>query len=115
MAFAFRFTSERLYELGFLNRLVDADEAHVDGARDGGAPADAAAGLPRQHADDDARDAATRAGRARALADRLHDHGAKTTSWSPAAPSRRSARRTSRAGTTPSDRYRTPKLQSVKK
>ena len=26
MAFAFRFTSERLYELGFLNRLVDAEE-----------------------------------------------------------------------------------------
>jgi enoyl-CoA hydratase/carnithine racemase len=26
MAFAFRFTAERLYELGFLNRLVDADQ-----------------------------------------------------------------------------------------
>ena len=26
LAFAFRFTSERLHELGFLNRLVDADE-----------------------------------------------------------------------------------------
>jgi enoyl-CoA hydratase/carnithine racemase len=26
MAFAFRFTAERLYELGFLNRLVDPDE-----------------------------------------------------------------------------------------
>lgn len=26
MAFAYRFTSERLYELGFLNRLVDADQ-----------------------------------------------------------------------------------------
>jgi enoyl-CoA hydratase/carnithine racemase len=26
MAFAFRFTAERLYELGWLNRLVDADE-----------------------------------------------------------------------------------------
>ncbi|MGH2603656.1 MAG: enoyl-CoA hydratase/isomerase family protein, partial [Dehalococcoidia bacterium] len=26
MAFAFRFTAERLYELGWLNRLVEADE-----------------------------------------------------------------------------------------
>jgi enoyl-CoA hydratase/carnithine racemase len=26
LAFAFRFTAERLYELGFLNRLVDADQ-----------------------------------------------------------------------------------------
>ena len=32
MAFAFRFNADRLYELGFLNRVVDADELMPDGA-----------------------------------------------------------------------------------
>ena len=57
MAFAFRFTAERLHEVGFLNRLVEPDELLPDGARDGGASADAAARLPSQHLDDDARHA----------------------------------------------------------
>ncbi len=64
MAFAFRFTAERLFELGWLNRLVDARRADAGGAADGGAPADAAPGLAREHTGDDAGDAAARAGRA---------------------------------------------------
>ena len=39
LAFAFRFTAERLYELGFINRLVDAENAAPHGARDGVASA----------------------------------------------------------------------------
>ena len=33
MALGFRFTAERFYEVGFLNRLVDAGRADADGAR----------------------------------------------------------------------------------
>ena len=65
MAFAFRFTAERLYELGFLNRLVEPEAADADGARDGRAPAHAAAGVARQHGLHDAADARARVAAAR--------------------------------------------------
>jgi len=48
MALGFRFTAERLYQVGFLNRLVP-QAAVADGAVHGRAPALAAAGLARQY------------------------------------------------------------------
>ena len=57
MALGFRFTAERLYEVGFLNRLVDPDAAFAHGHRDGPAHADAAAGVARQYGLHDAADA----------------------------------------------------------
>ena len=58
MALGFRFTAERFYEIGFLNRLVDAGRADARGAGDGRASAHPAAGLARQHRAHDAPDAA---------------------------------------------------------
>ena len=64
MALGFRFTAERFYEVGFLNRLVDADELMPTRDGDGRASADAAAGLARQHRAHDAPDAPRRRPRA---------------------------------------------------
>ena len=66
MALGFRFTAERFYEVGFLNRLVDARRIDAERARDGGTPADAAARLARQHGAHDAADAPRPVGRAAA-------------------------------------------------
>ena len=66
LAFAFRFSSERLHQLGFINRIVEPDQLIPTREGDGGAPAVAAAGLPGEHAHDDARHARHRARQARA-------------------------------------------------
>ena len=57
MALGFRFTAERFYEIGFLNRLGRAEELMPERARHGRASADPAAGLARQHRAHDAPDA----------------------------------------------------------
>lgn len=110
LAFAYRFTAERLYELGFINRLVDAD-ALMPTAREMAAhlmtlpPAArvnttvmmrAMRGKPTPEQAD--------------LAKRLHEHGAK----SDLMESRRAfAEKRSpnfKGWDNPEDRYRTPKL-----
>ena len=62
MALGFRFTAERFYDVGFLNRLVEPDEL-MPRRCDGRAPADAAARLARQHGAHDAADASGAIGR----------------------------------------------------
>ena len=57
MALGFRFTAERFYDIGFLNRLVEPDQLIPSAIADGRAPADPAAGLARQHRPHDAPDA----------------------------------------------------------
>ncbi len=57
MALGFRFTAERFYDVGFLNRLVDPDDLMPSAHDYGGASADAAARLARQHRAHDAADA----------------------------------------------------------
>ena len=49
MALGFRFTAERFYQVGFLNRLVPQDRAHADSDVHGRAPALAAAGLAGEY------------------------------------------------------------------
>ena len=60
MALGFRFTAERFYEIGFLNRLVDGRRTDPERAGDGRASVDPAAGLARQHRPHDAADAPDR-------------------------------------------------------
>lgn len=78
MAFAFRFTAERLYELGWINRLVDEQEQLVPTAREMAAhlmtlpPASRVNTLMMMRA---ARPSPT--DELRELATRLNDHGAK--------------------------------------
>ena len=57
MALGFRFTAERFYEVGFLNRLVEPDELMPTAIAHGRASVDPAAGLAGQHGAHDAPDA----------------------------------------------------------
>jgi enoyl-CoA hydratase/carnithine racemase len=114
MAFAFRFSSERLYELGFLNRLVDADEllptAHEMAAHLLTLPPASRVNTlimmramrPRVPAE------------LEELARRLREHGAKDDLME----SRRAfaEKRTPvfRGWDTPEDRFRTPTLESIR-
>ena len=116
MAFAFRFTAERLYELGLLNRLVERGRADPDGEGDGGAPADAAAGLARQHADDDARHAAQASRR------RSSELARSSTTTAPASDLMESRQAFAEKRTPnfkgwddPADRYRTPTLEDIRR
>ena len=61
MALGFRFTAERFFDVGFLNRLVEPDELMPSALAMARASADVAAGLARQHGAHDAPDA-SRAG-----------------------------------------------------
>ena len=114
MALGFRFTAERFYEIGFLNRLAEPDELIPTALGDGRAPLDPAAGLARQHGPHDAPDAP------------VADPGAAASRGSPAPARRLSDRMESRAAFAekrrpnwkgwddPQDRYRLPTLDSVK-
>ena len=57
MALGFRFTAQRFYEIGFVNRLVEAAELMPTAMSMARAPADAAAGLACEHGSHDAADA----------------------------------------------------------
>ena len=63
MALGFRFTAERFYEIGFLNRLVDADQLIPSALAMAEHLLDPAAGLARQHRPHDAPDAPGSVGR----------------------------------------------------
>jgi enoyl-CoA hydratase/carnithine racemase len=115
LAFAFRFTSERLHELGFLNRLVDADEL-LPTAREMAAhlltlpPASRINTMTMM-----------RAMRARVpdeleqLAARLKNHGAKEDLMESRRAFAEKRPPRFKGWDDPGDRSRTPKLQSEKK
>jgi enoyl-CoA hydratase/carnithine racemase len=115
MAFAYRFSAERLYELGFLNRLVAADQL-LPTAHDMAAhlltlpPASRVNTLVMMRAmqprvSDELEE----------LARRLGDHGAKEdlTESRRAFAEKRSPE--FRGWTDPEDRYRTPTLESIRR
>lgn len=113
MAFAFRFDAERLYELGFLNRVVDPDRL-IDTAREMGEhlltlpPASRVNTL-----------AMMRAMRPRVpeeldrLAARLNEHGAKSDLMESRAAFAEKREPRFKGWDDPDDRYRTPTLDSV--
>jgi len=114
MAFAFRFTSERLYELGFLNRLTDPDDL-IPTAREMAAhlltlpPASRVNTLammramrPRVPAD------------LEQLASRLKDHGAKDDLMESRRAFAEKRAPAFKGWDDPEDRYRTPRLESVR-
>ena len=114
MALGFRFTAQRFYEIGFLNRLVDADRPDARGAEDGRAPAHPAAGLARQHRAHDAPDAAGAGPDMQKLAAALHDHGAKSDLMESRAAFAEKRKPNFKGWNDPEDRYRLPTLNSVK-
>ncbi len=113
MAFAFRFDAERMYELGFLNRVVDPDRL-IDTAREMGEhlltlpPASRVNTLTMM-----------RAMRPRVpqelegLAARLHEHGAKSDLMESRAAFAEKREPRFKGWDDPDDRYRTPTLESV--
>ena len=113
MAFAFRFDAERLYELGFLNRLVEPDEL-MPAAR---AMASHLLGLPPASRVNTL--AIMRAMRPEvgpelsALANRLREHGAKSDLMESRAAFAEKRPPTFKGWDDPSDRGRTPTLWSM--
>jgi enoyl-CoA hydratase/carnithine racemase len=114
MAFAFRFDAERLYQLGFLNRLVDADELMPE-ARTMAAhlmtlpPASRVntVGMMRAMRPEVGSDLA-------ALASRLRDHGAKSDLMESRAAFAEKRPPKFKGWDDPSDRERTPTLASLR-
>ncbi|MSP97604.1 MAG: enoyl-CoA hydratase/isomerase family protein [Betaproteobacteria bacterium] len=115
LAFAFRFTSERLFDIGFLNRLVDADEL-LPAAREMAAhlltlpPASRVNTLImmralRPHVPDELEQ----------LASRLKDHGAKDDLMESRRAFAEKRPPRFKGWDDPEDRHRTPKLQSGRK
>ena len=114
MAFAFRFDAERLYELGFLNRLVEPDdllpEAHRMAAHLMTLPPASRANTlammremrPRVAPELDR------------LADRLRDHGAKSDLMESRAAFAEKREPKFKGWDDPEDRYRRPKLEEIR-
>ena len=100
MALGFRFTAERFYEIGFLNRLTEPDELIPTAL----AMAEHCLTLPPAsrvntvHMMRQMRPSPTP--EQQRLAEALHQHGALATAWNRAPPSPKSAARTGKAGTT---------------
>jgi enoyl-CoA hydratase/carnithine racemase len=114
MAFAFRFTSDRLFELGFLNRLVDAD-ALMPAAREMAAhlltlpPASRVNTLAMMRAM-----RPTVPEELERLAARLKDHGAKDDLMESRRAFAEKRAPQFKGWDAPEDRYRTPRLDSVR-
>lgn len=115
MAFAYRFQAERLYELGFLNRLVDPDELLPEAHR----MAQHLLTLPPASRVNTL--VMMRAMRPRvapeldALADRLREHGAKTDLMESRAAFAERRPPNFRGWDDPGDRARTPTLKSLRR
>ena len=115
MAFAFRFTAERLYELGFLNRLVDPEEL-MPSAR---AMAEHLLTLPPASRVNTL--VMMRAMRPAVpqelnlLADRLRDHGAKDDLMESRRAFAEKRAPQFKGWDDPEDRYRTPTLETIRK
>ena len=115
MALGFRFTAERFYEIGFLNRLVEPDELMPDRAGDGRASADPAAGLARQHRAHDAPDAPVASGRTCSVSPpRCTSTAPRATCMESRAAFAEKRRPNFKGWDDPQDRYRLPPLDSVK-
>ena len=114
MAFAFRFTADRLFELGFLNRLVDAD-ALIPAAREMAAhlltlpPASRINTLAMMRAM-----RPTVPEELERLAARLKDHGAKDDLMESRRAFAEKRAPQFKGWDAPEDRYRTPRLDSVR-
>jgi enoyl-CoA hydratase/carnithine racemase len=114
MAFAFRFTAERLYELGFINRLVD-EEQLLPTARE---MAEHLLTLPPASRVNTL--TMMRAMRPRVpdelqqLADRLRDHGAKDDLMESRRAFAERRRPQFKGWDDPEDRFRTPTLDSIR-
>jgi enoyl-CoA hydratase/carnithine racemase len=113
MAFAFRFSAERLYELGFVNRLTEPDEL-MPAAREMAAhlltlpPAARVNTLVMMRA---MRPHVPR--ELEQLADRLREHGAKDDLMESRRAFAEKRAPNFRGWDAPDDRYRTPKLEDV--
>lgn len=115
MAFAFRFTSERLHELGFLNRLVDSDQLMPE-----------AFAMARHLLSLPPASRVNTLGMMRAmrptvppelenLANRLRDHGAKSDLMESRAAFAERREPHFKGWDDPEDRYRTPTLDSIRR
>jgi len=97
MALGFRFTAERFYEIGFLNRLVEPDDLMARRDRDGRASADPAAGGARQHGPHECARCAPRPARRSTRSPPSCTSTARSaTGWNRAPPSPKSASRCSK-------------------
>ncbi len=113
MAFAFRFDAERLYQLGFLNRLTEPEdlmpEAHAMAAHLMSLP-------PASRANTLAMMRAMRPAvspELERLADRLRDHGAKSDLMESRAAFAEKRQPRFKGWDNPEDRYRRPTLDSI--
>ena len=115
MAFAYRFTAERLYELGFLNRLVEPDQLMPEAISMARhlltlPPASRVNTLAMMRAMKPSVPPELEA-----LANRLHDHGAKSDLMESRAAFAERREPNFKGWDDPQDRYRTPTLDLVRR
>ena len=115
MALGFRFTAQRFYEIGFINRLVPADRLMAEAM----SMAEHLLTLPPAsrvntvHMMRQMRPAPT--AQQEKLADALHDHGAKSDLMESRAAFAEKRKPNFKGWNDPEDRYRLPTMESVKK
>jgi len=111
MAFSYRFTAERLYELGFLNRLVDADQL-MPAAQQMAADLMTLPPASRTNTLTMMRAMCPRVpDELEQLAARLNDHGAKSDLMESRKAFTEKRRPNFKGWDDPEDRFRTPKLE----